>query len=78
MTPKATPTVARLSATARAASSGARTMMIIISRVTSVIAMHDQRDPFPGDRVVVGQLRGAAGDARFDVGFLAELLRRRP
>ena len=36
--PKATPTVARFSATARAASSGARTMTIIISRVTSVIA----------------------------------------
>ena len=38
MTPKATPTVARLSSTASVASSGALTMMIITSSVTSVIA----------------------------------------
>ena len=42
MTPKATPTVARLSTTASAASSGARTMTIIISRVTIVIATTTQ------------------------------------
>ena len=70
MTPKATPTVARLSSHREGGEQRRPDDDDHHQQGDERDRDHDQRDPFPGDRVVVGQLGGAAGDARFDVGVL--------